>query len=347
MIEKSTTLKDIARIAGVSTAAVSMALNNRPGVGPAKRHEIIDIAQKNGYRPNMAAKALVSKHSYALGLVINNISDPFFTELAAGVEKTARSLGYHIILCSIDGRADDRKQYLDLMRSRGVDGLVISTAAVRDPHIGSLIAAGVPFVCINRVPLEAGISEKIDTVTLDNHAAGYQGIAHLWRLGHDRIAVISGDLNASNALATLDGSKNAMADYGIAATPTLLKNGRYSRRIAQQKANQLMRLKRPPSAIFAHDDNMALGVREALLGLNLRIPEDVALMGMDDIQMGALTGVELTTVSPKKSEMGAMGVRILVNRIEAGTPRMVERVVLNADLIVRKTCGYANGGYKR
>jgi DNA-binding LacI/PurR family transcriptional regulator len=197
------------------------------------------------------------------------------------------------------------------------------------------------------VPLNRQLVDQIDYVTLDNFSAGFKGIEHLWKLGHDRIAIITGDVNASNALATLDGAKKALSHCGVKGESVFIRDGSYSRQKAQRETNWLMRLKNPPTAIFAHDDNMALGVRETLLSLKLKIPADVALIGVDDIETGALSGIELTTISQQKYEMGSIGVKILIDRIEQNTPRRVEKVVLKADLIIRKTCGFYPGGYKR
>ena len=347
MSEKATTLKDIARLARVSTATVSMALNNRPGVGREKRREILKIAKKNGYHPNLLAKALISKRSYTLGLIINNISDQFYTELAKGVEETAKQLGYDILLCSTNGDVQAQKRYLELMRSRGVDGIIISTMLAKDPDIGSLVKEGIPFVCLNRVPLNRQFAENIDYVTLDNFSAGYKGIKHLWKMGHDRIGIINGDLKASNAQAILHGSRQALSDHQIDPEPGLCKDGRYSRDQVQELTKEFMALDNPPSAIFAHDDDMALAAREVLLKMGLRIPEDVALMGIDDIEMGALTGVELSTISQKKYEMGSIGVKTVIKRIEERTAQMVEKVMLKAEVVIRKSCGFFQTGYKR
>ena len=347
MIEQAKTLKDIARLAHVSTATVSMALNNRPGVGEEKRREILKIAKNNGYQPNLLAKALISKRSFTLGLIINNISDQFYTELAKGIEETAKKLGYDIMLCSTNGDVQAQKRYLELMRSRGVDGIIISTMLAKDPDIGSLVKEGIPFVCLNRVPLNRQFAESIDYVTLDNFSAGYKGIEHLWKLGHDRIGIIRGDLKASNAQAIRDGAEQALADYGAVLEPALIRDGRYSRGIAQEEMKALMKLEKPPSAIFAHDDDMALAAREVILSMGLSIHEDMALMGIDDIEMGALTGVELSTISQKKYEMGEIGVKTVVKRIEEHTQHMVEKVMLKADLVIRKSCGFSKSGYKR
>ncbi len=347
MMGKRVTIKDVARMANASVSAVSMTLNNRPGIGNEKRQKIIEIARENGYRPSLVARALVNKRSYIIGLIINDISDHFFAELAKGVEDTAKKYGYSTILCTTNGNLKTQKEYFVILHSRGVDGIIISTVVAEDPHIEFLIDEKIPFVCINRIPLIPSVEKKTEYIIMDNYSAGYKGIEHLWKLGHDKIAIITGTLNASNAIDSLKGSKAALKKFGIKIPQRYIKEGRYSQREAFLVAERLMRSKSPPTAIFAHDDNMALGAREAVLRLGLTIPRDISLMGIDNIEIGALTGIELTTISQKKYEMGTMGVKILVNRIEERVPRMVEKIVLDAELIIRKTCGYHGSGYKR
>ena len=347
MMNKRITIKDVARMANASVSAVSMTLNNRPGIGNEKRRKIIEIARKTGYQPSLGAKALVNKRSFIIGLIINDISDHFFAELAKGVEDTAKKNGYSTILCTTDGNSKTQEDYLDILRSRGVDGIIISTVVAEDPHIEFLIDEKIPFVCINRIPLIPSLVKKTEYIIMDNYSAGYKGIEHLWKLGHDKIAIITGALNASNAIDSLKGSKAALKKFGLKIPKKYIKEGKYSHREAFLVCERLMKSKNPPTAVFAHDDNMALGAREAILRLGLEIPKDISLMGIDNIKTGALTGIELTTISQKKYEMGAMGVKILVNRIEERVPRMVEKIVLDAELIIRKTCGYHGSGYSR
>ena len=346
-MNKRVTIKDVAKMANASVSTVSMTLNNRPGIGNEKRRKIIEIVKKTGYQPSLVAKALVNKRSYIIGLIINDISDHFFAELAKGVEDTAKKYGYSTILCTTDGNSKNQEDYLDILRSRGVDGIIISTVVAEDSHIESLIHEKIPFVCINRIPLVPSLAKKAEYIIMDNYSAGYKGIEHLWKLGHDKIAIITGALNASNAIDSLKGSKAALRDYGLKIPKRYIREGKYSHREAFLVCERLMKSKKPPTAVFAHDDNMALGAREAILRSGLEIPKDIALMGIDNIKTGALTGIELTTISQKKYEMGAIGVKILVNRIEERVPHMVEKIVLDAELIIRKTCGYENSGYIR
>ena len=346
-MNKRVTIKDVARMANTSVAAVSMSLNDRPGISDAKRRKIIKIAEKAGYRPSLVAKALVNKRSYLIGLIIKDIADHFFAELAKGVEDTAKEHGYSTILCTTDGNVTAQENYFDILRSRGVDGIIISTVAAEAPHIQSLFDEKIPFVCINRIPLVPSLKKRTEYIIMDSYAAGYKGIEHLWRLGHDKIAIITGSLNASNAIDSLEGSRAALRKLGVNIPKRYIKEGKYSHREARLICSRLIKGKVPPTAIFAHDDNMALGAREAILGSGRQIPQDIALMGIDNIKTGALTGIELTTISQKKYEMGSMGVKILINRIENRVPQMVEKMVLDAELIVRGTCGYRLSGYKR
>jgi LacI family transcriptional regulator len=346
-MKKRVTIKDVAKMANTSVAAVSMSLNNRPGIGEEKRKKIIEVAKKAGYQPSLVAKTLVNKRSYLIGLIIKDISDQFFAELAKGVEDTAKEHGYSTILCTTDGSLKTQENYLDILCSRGVDGIIISTVVAEDPHIEFLVNEKIPFVCINRIPLVPSLKKKAEYIIMDNYSAGYKGIEHLWRLGHDKIAIITGSLNASNAIDSLNGSRAAFKKFGVKISKRYIKEGEYSHQEAYLICKRLMKSKNPPTAVFAHDDNMALGAREAILDAALEIPKDIALMGIDNIKIGALTGVELTSISQKKYEMGSMGVKILINRIEEKVPQMVEKIVLDAELIIRNTCGYYAYGYKR
>ncbi len=342
-----TTIKDIARTAKVSPTAVSMALNDRPGVSEKTRQKIRNLAKKLEYHPNYVAKSLISKRSYTIGLILNNIADPFYPELALGIEQKANELDYSLLLCNTDGSLEKEKQSLDTLRSKGVDGVILATVTVDDPHIKLLIEDQFPFVLVNRFSMDSELENKMDYVVLDNYACGYEGVKHFYRLGHDRVALITGALNTSTAKVRTKGAAQALKDHGINADSKLVVECGYVREKAYNAARRLLSMKNRPTAFFAQDDHMALGVREAVLSEGLKIPEDIAVMGVDDIEMASLSGVDLTTISQKKFEMGVMGVEILINKIEKTTPDMVNKVVLEPKLIKRKSCGYYLRGYVR
>jgi LacI family transcriptional regulator len=204
-----------------------------------------------------------------------------------------------------------------------------------------------PFVLINRYCTDLYLENKTDYVVLDNYACGYKGVKHFYRLGHNRIALITGEMNTSTAMMRTKGAMQALKDHGMDLDSKLVVESGYVREKAYNAAKRLLGMKNRPTAFFAQDDYMALGVREAVLNEGLSIPEEVALMGVDDIEMASLTGVDLTTISQKKYEMGVMGVQILINKIKNATPHMVNKVVLEANLIRRKSCGYHLRGYTR
>ncbi|MBF0529003.1 MAG: substrate-binding domain-containing protein, partial [Deltaproteobacteria bacterium] len=205
----------------------------------------------------------------------------------------------------------------------------------------------IPFIVVNRTPLTLPEIEKIDSVIIDSYAGGYRALEHLYRLGHDRIAVIAGSMKTSTAQERTRGGQQALKDLGLKPSSRYFYECDYSWKKASAAAKRLLELDPRPTAVFAHDDSMALAVREVILSENLRIPEDIALVGFDDIEFANLKGIELTTISQKKYEMGTVATQILVNKIENRTVNMVNKVVLEAGLIIRRTCGYQLTGYLR
>jgi LacI family transcriptional regulator len=208
---------------------------------------------------------------------------------------------------------------------------------VDDPNIQVLFDADIPFVCVNRFVMDPSIESRTDYVVLDNYACGYEGMTHLLRIGYKRIAILTGALNTSTAALRRKGEQDALAAYHIVQDAKLVIECGWSRKLAFEAAQHLLGLKERPEAFFVHDDHMAIGVREAVLGMGLRLPEDVALLGIDDIEMASLTGVDLSTISQKKYDMGVMGTRILIDKIEGNTPPMTNKIMLEPKLMIRKT----------
>jgi LacI family transcriptional regulator, galactose operon repressor len=347
MVQKPT-IKDIARKAKVSSTAVSVALNNRAGVSERTRRRIFKIAEKLQYRPNWVAKSLISQHTRTIGLIIPSITDPFYPEIERGVEKIADECSYAVIASNTYGSLDAERRAIDILRSRGVDGIILTTVEIDDPHIRPLVEDEFPFVLISRYSMDPELTNKMNYVVADNYSGGYQAIEHLYRLGHDRIAIIEGPRKTSTAIQKTQGVLKAMKDFGMKPDPGLMVECGYVRIKAYEATKRLLSGKsNRPSAFFCQDDNMALGAREAILSTGLRIPEDVALVGNDDIDTASLSGIDLTTVRQDQYEMGSLGARILLDRIERTTPARVNKVVLEAKLVKRKSCGYHLKGYVR
>ena len=346
MIKKKPTIKDIARIAKVSTTAVSMALRDHGRIGQETRNKILHITREVNYFPNFVARSLVMKRSQTIGLIITTIMNPFYPELAKGIEDKAMELGYNIILCSTNYDLKLEKHYIDMLRSKGVDGIIFSSVEVKDPNIKPLIEDRFPFILVNRNIHSRSLKKKVDFIGFDNFSAGYMAMEHLCKLGHRRIGIIAGDLNTSTAVERIKGAKKLLTDRGLAFDPNLLLVCNFSKELAYHATQKFLSMKVPPSAIFAENDFMALGAREAVLDANLKVPEDMALIGFDDIAVSSLNGIEMTTVRQKKYDMGALAVEILAARIEKGSPQKVKQIILEPEIIIRASCGYRLYGYQ-
>lgn len=348
-MKKVVTIKDIAQVAKVSATAVSMALNNRSGVSKRTRQRIQRIAKKLEYHPNFVAKSLISKRSHTIGLIINNIADPFYPELALGVEKKAAEFGYSLLVSNIGGSLEKEKQSLATLRGRGVDGVIIATATIDDPNIKALADDRFPFVLVNRFSLDPALRNKMDYVVLDNYACGYKAVEHLYRLGHDRIAILTGLLKVSTASMRTKAAIQALNDLGMDTDSKLIVECDYVPENAYRAAKRLLETNNRPTAFFAQDDYMAIAVREAIFTQNLRVPEDVALVGVDNIEMASISGVDLTTVSQNIYQMGTTGTDILIRKIERAAldSEMINQVIMEPKLILRRSCGYHEKGYVR
>jgi LacI family transcriptional regulator, galactose operon repressor len=292
------------------------------------------------------ARSLVMKRSQTIGLMITTIMNPFYPELAKGIEDKAMELGYNIILCSTNYDLKLEKHYIDMLRSKGVDGIIFSSVEVKDPNIKPLVEDNFPFILVNRIIQNRSLDKKVDFICLDDLSGGYMAMEHLYRLGHRRIGILAGDLNTSTAIERIKGAKKLLEDKGLEFDPNLLLVCNFSRELAYHATQKFLSMKAPPSAIFAGNDFMALGAREAVLDANLKVPEDMALIGFDDIAFSSLRGIEITTVRQKKYDMGALAVEILADRIEKGSPQKVKQIRLEPEIIIRSSCGYRLYGYQ-
>jgi LacI family transcriptional regulator len=345
-MEKKTTIKDIARIAKVSHTTVSRALNNKSRIRNETKERILSIAKELSYRPNFIARSLVMRRTKTLGLVITTIANPFYTELSQGIETTAISLGYNIILCSTNYDLSVEKQYIDMLRSKGVDGIIFTSAHMGDPNIIGLAEEGFPTILVNRRTYHPMVRERIDYIGVDNISGGFLAVEHLIKLGHDRIGVIGGSSESSVGFERLEGGKKALTAYGLEVMGDYFLEGDFLKGSGYRGGKEFLEMSRPPTAIFATNDYMALGTYQAIVEEGVKIPEEIALIGFNDIEFTSMKGVELTTIGQKKYEMGALAVKTLVERIEGRKVGPSKEIVLEPELIIRKTCGFHPKGYR-
>ncbi len=343
---KKPTIKDIAKIAKVSNTAVSMALRGHTRISQETRQKILRIAKRLDYQPNFIARSLVIKKTNTIGLIITSILNPFYPELAKGIEDKAMELGYNIILCSTNYDLRLEKYFINILRSKGVDGIIFSSVEARDPNIRPLIKDHFPFILVNRRIHNPSLNKKIDYIVFDNFLGGYMAVEHLYQLGHRRIGIIAGDLKTSTAIERLEGAKNFFKKVGLTFEDRLMIDCSFSKELAYQGTKKFLSMKNPPTAISAQNDYMALGVREAILDSGLKIPEEMAFIGFDNISISALKGIEMTTIGQKKYEMGTLAVEVLVEKIEKRSPRAVTQITLEPEIIIRNSCSHRLCGYQ-
>lgn len=329
------TLADIAREAGVSKATVSLALNGKPGVAPATRRRILEIAERLNYQPNASAKSLALQRTHTLGVIVPDITSPFYAELVKGVEKEASENGYYLMLCTTTGKPSREKMYLRLLGEQRVDGLIFITPRGDETLIHQIHSAGFPLVVVDRdIQAEDGVVEVI----VDNFHGALAAVEHLIALGYRRIGFINGlpELQASRD--RLRGYQLALREHGITPDEQWIQAGDFQEEGGYRCMQRLLRLSPPLEAVFVASDLMAMGAIRALREAGISVPEDVAVVGFDDIPASAYFNPPLTTVRQPMSKMGAMACRLLLQLIK-GEEILERKVILQTKLVIRASCG--------
>lgn len=331
----STTMKDIAREAGVSINTVSRALNGKPDVNEDTRKRILQIADRLNYVPNFLAKGLVTKNTRTIGVIVSDNANPFFARIIKGIEDYARSKGYNIILCNTDERYEKEEEAVRLLRERRVDGLLITLtpAQKKRTDILELKRSGVPFVLLNRHMDDI----MTDYVINDNVYGAYLAVTHLVKLGHKRIGYISGPPQISSVRERLEGYRKAVFENNIEFDNSLVKESNLKMEDGYRLMKEFLELENKPTAVFTYSDLLAIGALKALKEANLKVPKDIALVGYDDIEFSSLLQVPLTTVHQPRYRIGEEGARILINRIEGKDSEGLYQIVLKPELVIRES----------
>ena len=340
-IDKKITIKDIARIAKVSPATVSMVVNDRPGVSEETKYRVLKIVQALEYTPNLVARSLVKRHSNFITMLITNMGNPIFGEIACGVDDVLREHDYSLSIISTNDDRELETKEIEAVQARGMNGLLTCAPLLDNSNIAALVKNNFPVVSILRRVYNC---ENLDYVIVDSAKGAYLATEHLIRLGHKQIGFIKGPPHTSSGIEKLQGSMNALRDYGLPVSDDLIRDGDYSRKSGYLATNHLLKmdLRAPITAIFAANDYMALGAFEAIWDAGLKIPEDMALVGFNDVEATSLRTIEITTISHPKREMGQLAAKRLIDKIEENEGyKELYQVVLEPELIIRKSCGFS------
>ena len=330
-----TTIKDIAKIAGVSYATVSRALNDKYGVNPITRDEILRIAEELNYSPNGIARGLVKKQTHTVGLIIPDITNPFFPEVARGAEDLLEREGYSVFLCNSNWEKTRENKYINLLIEKRVDGLIIAPSASVVSDSDKKQFERLPVVLMSGVQSGSGT----DSVVLNNVKGGYIAGQYLLGKGRRKFCFIGGAEDSFSVKERFSGFKKSIEGYGRGVLSSdMIKFGDYREKSGYKIMMDMISEKKIPDAVFASNDLLALGAIQAISDSGLRIPDDIAVVGFDNIATASFRGVELTTVEHPKYRMGELAVKMLLRRIEnPGADISEERMVLDPELIIRKT----------
>ncbi len=332
-----TTIKDVAKAAGVSIATVSRVLSGKDPVSEGVRGRVLVAVRDLGYRPNALARSLREETTRTLGLVVPNVMNPFFTSVARAVEDAASERGYSVILCNAEEDPAKEESYLDVLLQKRVDGLVISPARKRSPQLGEFARAGVPVVFVDRA------TEDLDvpTVRVDGRGAVDELVGYLVGLGHERLAVISGPREVIPGKERLESFLNSAETRGLRLPAEYLKLGDFRRESGRRAMRELMSLPRPPSAIFVANNLMCLGALQAAKEGGHAIPDDVSIASFDDIAWFELLDPPITAIAQPTEKLGAIAAGTLLSLLgEDGDARSVS---LEATLTIRGSCGVPRG----
>lgn len=326
-------MQDVARAAGVSTSTVSRVLSGSRNVTPHVADRVRMIAREMDYRAHTLARNLRRRASSTWGLIISDIENQFYTAMVRGIEDGARTRGWSLIVCSSDEDLRKEAEYVELMISEHVAGVIITPASSLDTDLGPLRSRRVPVVAVDRRTMRGG---PLDTVVVDNRAGASAAVAHLVSCGARRVGCITGPAQASTATERLDGYREALALANLDPDPDLVRQADFKQLGGYRAAHDLLKARPLPDALFVANNLMTVGALEALAEAGLDIPDDVAVASFDEMYWTALLRPRLTTVAQPTYELGRHAARLLTERIDgyAGPARLV---VLETALHVRQS----------
>ena len=329
------TIIDVARRAGVSTATVSAVINGKDWVSAPLRQSVHQAIEAVGYRPNAIARSLKRGRSGTIGMLVSDITNPFFSAVFQVVNRIAYENSYSVILCSSDESADQEEEFIRVLSERMIDGLILAPSAHDEACAELLAGAKMPVVLIDRIlPMS-----NFDAVVIDNYAATKGAISYMLSLGHERIGFVSGPEGLWTASERYRGYKDALLETGRDLDETIIVSGGFNQAGGYRAATEIMASSRPPSAIFASNNKMIIGVVLALNSAGFRCPDDISLSSFDDFEWAPAFHPALTVVRQPIEQIAAEAMTLLLSRMnatEAPEPAQIRR--LHAEFVIRGSC---------
>ncbi len=334
---KKLTLEVIGQMAGVSRATVSRVINKPDSVRPELRERVERVIAETGFRPNAVARSLASSRTNILGLIIPSVSqtlftDPYFSHLIQGISQACNINDYTLSLFVFHSHDEEERVFQRALGTGLIDGLIITTDRVNEPFINKLLERELPFIYIGHPPLPSQVSY----IDVDNVAATFVAVKHLIRLGYQRIAHIAAPANKTVGIDRKQGYINALLEAGRRVDEKLIAYGNFTEDSGYTAMRQL--LEHQPDAISTASDVMAIGAMHAINDAGLSVPDDVAVVGFDDLTLASTAEPPLTTIRQPINRFGLLAVETLIDILDAG-PEPLRHIILPTELVVRDSCG--------
>lgn len=324
---KSPVMKDVAEIAGVSVQTVSAVINEKQGITLETRKRVLDAVAELGYRPYSVARSLRTRRTRTIALIISDIANPSFATMASAAERYTDSLGYSLVLYNTHDDVQRESSYIAVASERWVDGVLVVAAQDSVTGLEALRLAGIPAVAIDRIPQ----NYNGPSVTLDNYNAGRMAAEHLLELGHTKLAHISGPLELRLARERQAGFCTTVEERGL--NPCTYSGG-WRCEDGYRVTQQILASNTHPTAIFAANDRMAVGAMRAMGKAGLRVPEDVSVIGLDNIEISAFQNPPLTTIQQSFEDLATLALELLFDLLADKEPA-TQQIVIPPHLIVR------------
>lgn len=329
------TIKDVARLARVSTATVSAVINETSFVSAPLKARVLEAVAQLAYAPSGIARSLRTQATRLVGVIVADITNPFFAELVRAIGWAAQARSYSVLLCETDHDQAKEMAALRLLAAHRADGVILAPTGPADIYFESPVSTfRKPLVMVDRVIPDA----PFDTVSIDNHRAAFELTRHILLLGHTRIGIVAGARHLSNSADRLAGFQDALATGGLGVDPEHVVYADFREDRARERCRVLLARRDRPTALFVSNNQMLIGAMQAITDLALSCPDDVSLAGIDDFPWAATFAPKLTTQRQPIAALAEHAVRILHARIQDPHPATLEKVVLRTELIVRESC---------
>lgn len=329
-------IKHVAEKSGFSTATVSRVLRNYPGVREKTRKKVLEAVSELDYEVNAVARSLRQKKTYSIGIIVGNVLSQFYSVIAKSVEDTANKFGYNTILCNGDENPEKELNYLKVLKSNRVDGIILTPTGKNSEYINNLISSGNKVVLLDR--LIEGVD--CDAVLVDNANSAYKAVKYLIDQGYKRIGIINGYLDRTTGAERLKGYLQALAEADIPKDNSLIKIGDFKKESGRKLTKELLKQINKPEAIFVTNIDMSMGALSAIKEMGVSIPDEIGLICFDDSEWAPLINPPITVIRQPVYQLGSTASELLIRNIENNEKDLIHKskiIILQTELIIRNS----------